>query len=133
MASNLSKVDRAKLVRLFTWAQRRCHTGFHLTYEPFPAVGEYKDAVFSCNRHNPRLTDDANHFVIGVNRPHLHGLSFPRLRRLAVHEIIHAILWPISDCVDEAAIDNEALLARLVTVEETAVYMLQRAIVSEGR
>jgi hypothetical protein len=140
MASSLSKADRAKLASVFAWAQARCGTRYHLTFETLPSVGEDKDTVFSCRRHDRRKTADATHFVIAVNRPNLRSLSSPKLRRMAVHEIVHAILWPISDCVEEFAAlagvvtgsdGTKHLVERLVEAEETAVYVLQRAIAGE--
>jgi len=136
MASSLTKADRAKLANIFKWAQARCGTAYHLTFDTFPSVGADKVTVFSCRRHDRRKADDATHFQIGVNRSQLRSMSSPALRRLAVHEIVHAILWPISDCVEELAgirdIVTDDRATRILRAEETAVYMLQRAIVGEG-
>jgi hypothetical protein len=131
VGSGLTKADRAKLTSVFAWAQKRCGTAFHLTFEPFAATGEAAHTIFTCRRHDARQQEDALHFIVGVNRPALRNMSSQKLRRMAVHEIVHAILWPLTDFADQAAGDDGELLERIGAANETATYVLQRALVGD--
>lgn len=114
-------------------AQARIPTAFHISVVPFnreekrEAQDEGVLMTISPTRRGP---DDRNHFVMQFDPTVAETVSFPNLVKVAGHETIHALLWPITDLAQyEGISDSQAELLR--RENESLTYTLQRALFGE--
>lgn len=116
---SLWKVQKERALKAIEWAQKKMKTSFVFSLDRLPNPPAGTDhPVFTITRSS-RNEDDRNLFFLGAHPRTLANETMRTLRVLAVHEIIHAIVWPITEDEDPNA-------------EENAVYMLQRAIVGDA-
>lgn len=119
-----------KVQAALAWAQRKLYTAFHLTVRPFTKeeLAESGASVMAINL-TARDTADPTHFIIGFNADVIAATSTRATRVLAAHELIHAILWPLSQLAEAGKKGSE--MKRAVDVSEDITYRLQRIIVGE--
>ncbi len=120
LESNWAK-QKKRAEKAIEFAQKRLGTSFSIMIErmpkPEPADKDNPKPTMMISR-SARGTDDRNLFFVFADPVILKETNAHNMRVLAIHEIIHAILWDIEDSQDP-------------TVSENATYILQRAIIGE--
>lgn len=123
--AKLRKADVERVTKAFKWAQKRLGTAFVFGYR----AAEDDDNILSIERTG-RGDEDPDHYWININTRRL-PKKWTVLCSCAVHEVIHAILWPLAEFAEDGRDDDLAEKAN-----ERAVYTLERAIMgavaSEG-
>ena len=110
-----------RVEKALAWAQKKTRTSFHLAVIRMDqSVAKDSGASLNIGR-SCRGTSDKGMFVVGVNVEETPGINTKDLRRLAGHEVLHAILWGL----------GEASGKRRDEEDECATYALQRAIFGE--
>lgn len=128
-----SAKQKTRVERAVAKAQARIPTAFHISVLPFnreekrEAQGE---GVLMTIARTGRGPDDRNHFIMQFDAAVAETVSFPNLIKVAGHEIIHALLWPITEIADYPGISEER--AELLRREnESLTYTFQRALFGE--
>lgn len=114
-------------------AQARIPTAFHITVVPFDREEKReakKDGMLMSIGRTGRGADDSTHFVMSFDPVVSAKVSFPNLVKVAGHETLHALLWPITEMAQREGMSEEDM-ERLRKENETLTYKLQRAIFGE--
>lgn len=109
--------QKRRVESALAWAQKRLGTSYHFIVTaaaPEDVDGHTLMAIARTGRGD----SDPNAFHVVFNAKAVKQTPMSDLRKIAVHENVHAILWP---CTQRAPRDKE----------EAAVYIIQRALVGE--
>ncbi len=116
-------------------AQARIPTAFHITVVRFTAEEKLEAGCqkkLMVIERTVRGDEDSWHFVLSFDPVVSERVSFRDLVKVAGHEVLHALLWPIADAVQRRGI-TEKQAEELARAEENIVYTLQRALFGEIR
>lgn len=116
-------------------AQARIPTAFHITVVPFNRSEKQEakqDGMLMSIGRTGRGGDDGNHFVLSFDPVVSEKVGFPDLVKVAGHETIHALLWPITEMAQHDGMTDQQA-EELRKANETLTYTLQRALFGEIR
>ena len=118
--------ETARVTRALQKAQKIAGTAFHLTV----MLSDDTTREMAIDRTERKLAD-SNHYLIYVN-PHVTAeMAYADLVRICGHEVIHGVLFRVSELAEEGK--KGAALAEAVDATESATYTLQRAIYGEAK
>ena len=109
--------QKRRVESALAWAQKRLGTSYHLIVGPMPP-DKIGDNTVMATGQTARGDEDPNAFLIVFSPQVVKAHTMPDLRKIAMHEILHCLLWR---CTRRAKREDE----------EAAVYILQRALVGE--
>lgn len=113
--------ERERLERAFDYVQRRLGLTLDLTLQADPAVD-----LLSVGPSN-RGVEDPKCFVVCFNPDTVHALSRAELRSSALHEILHAWMWPFWEA-STAALQKKVRDHVMVRYWEPLVYEMERKL-----
>lgn len=118
--TRLERIEKARVERALAWAARRVRTPLVFYVSPMTEREQkrYAGAALTTAR-SVRGDDDPVLFAVSFNLDETRTLNRKDLRRLAGHEVMHCLLFPLGEAADEIAL------------EEAVVYVLQRAFFGE--
>jgi hypothetical protein len=121
---NLTKHTVARATSAFKWAQKRTGTAFDITFVPMPK--DEREEAYMAIRQSSRGEADKTAFIVEISPEHVDAAALGKLRILAVHELLHAIWWPVIEVAENAV--KGAARERVIAEIESATYICQRAI-----
>ncbi len=128
--SKLGKIQRTRVESAIAWAQKQMRTAYHFTIEESPVPKEEKDDVHPVMaiERTGRGSADPEHFLLCFWTEECASMSARDLRRIAVHEVIHAITFKLSEIASREARYRQDETA---TEIEKVAYILARAFAGE--
>ncbi len=120
MTARARRKEQARVQRALGWANRKLRTSFvfHVCEMSDAERRKYEGATFATARANRGMQDPAL-FSVTYNPEESLQMNLRDLRRLAGHEALHCIVFPLGEAADN------------IDLEEAAVYVLQRALFGE--
>lgn len=126
----MSHAELGRAAKALALAQKRLGTSFVLMVDAIPLADRPRHAgkVFIVDRTH-RGAEDANAFSVVFNPDETTDMKWKDIRCAAGHEVIHMILWPLSELAEERG--SKERRARAREANETATYTLMRCIFGE--